>query len=94
MSDEPYPTGPEPVTPDGPVEEKTKAGALATLAGAFILFTVLSSVTTDMIASWPDWVETPLYSLILAGASFAGAYLKSHKPGRLSLSALRAAARS
>jgi hypothetical protein len=92
MSDEPYPTGPEPA--DGPVEEKTKAGAWTTLAGAFILFTVLSSVTTDMIESWPDWIETPLYSVILAAASFTGAYLKSHKPGKLSLSALRAAART
>jgi hypothetical protein len=84
MTTEAYPA------PAGPVETKTKAGALATYAGAFVLFAILTNTATDL-SFLPDWVETLIYPLIPALASFLGSYLKSHKPGQLSLSARRAA---
>lgn len=86
-----YPTGPEPSP--GRVEEKTKFGAYVSYAGAFVLFAILTNTATDL-SFLPDWLETLVYPLVPALASFAGSYLKSHQPGRLSLSALRAAART
>lgn len=83
-----YPTGPQPGP--GKVEEKTKVGAIATYAGAFLLFAVLTNTATDL-SFLPDWLETIIYPALPALASFLGSYLKSHKPGRLSLSARRAA---
>lgn len=83
-------TAPEPTTGGGPVEEKTKFGAYVSYAGAFVLFTLLTSTTTDL-SFLPDWLETVLYPLVPALASLAGSYYKTHKPGKLSLSALRAA---
>lgn len=91
MSEEPYPTGPPP--DPGQVETKTKAGAWATYAGAFVLFAVLTNTATDL-SFLPDWVETLLYPLIPAIASLVGSYLKSHKPGQLSRSAIEAAHRT
>jgi hypothetical protein len=87
MSDQPYPTGPKP--PRGPVEEKTKAGAYATYAGAFVLFAILTNTATDL-SFLPDWLETVLFPLVPALASWLGGYLKNHKPGRMSESAVRA----
>lgn len=77
--------------PGGRVEEKTKAGALAAYIAAFVLFAILTSTATDL-SFLPDWLETLLYPLIPAVVSFLASYLKNHKPGRLSLSAKRAAA--
>lgn len=85
---------PEPTTGAGPVESKTTFGAVGAYVGAFLLLTVLSSTSTDMIHDWPDWIETPVYALIAGATAFLSAYLKSHKPGKLSLSALRAARRT
>lgn len=82
-----YPTGPEPSP--GKVEEKTKFGAYATYAGAFVLFAILTNTATDL-SFLPDWLEVVIYPLVPAAASWVGSYLKSHKPGRLSLSARRA----
>lgn len=82
-----YPTGPRPGP--GPIEEKTKAGAYVTYAAAFLMFTVLTGTGTDL-SRLPDWLETVLYPLIPAAASWLGSYLKSHEPGRLSISARRA----
>lgn len=76
--------------PHGAVEEKTKAGAIAAYVGAFILFAVLTNSSTDL-TFLPDWAETIIYPLLPAAVSFLASYLKSHKPGRLSLSAHRAA---
>lgn len=97
MTTEPVPepagemTVPTPSTGVGAVEAKTKFGALGAYLGAFALLTVLSSTTTDMVADLPDWLETPVYSVLAAATAFLTAYLKNHKPGQLSLSALRAA---
>jgi predicted lysophospholipase L1 biosynthesis ABC-type transport system permease subunit len=82
-------TEPLPVA-NGPVETKTKAGALAAYVGAFVLFAVLTNTATDL-SFLPDWVETIIYPLIPAIVAFLGAYLKSHKPGQLSQSARYAA---
>lgn len=82
-----YPTGPEPGP--GKVEEKTKAGAYVSYVGAFLLFALLTNTSTDL-SFLPDWLEVAVYPLIPAAASFLGSYLKSHRPGRLSLSARRA----
>jgi hypothetical protein len=85
-----FPTGPEPAP--GKIEAKTKFGAYATYAGAFVLFAILTNTTTDL-TFLPDWLETLIYPLVPALASFAGSYLKSHKPGAMSLSAKRALGR-
>jgi hypothetical protein len=80
---------PEPVG-SGAVEAKTTAGALSAYAGAFVVFAILTSTATDL--SWlPDWFETLLYPLIPTIVAFLGSYLKAHKPGKLSPSAIRAA---
>lgn len=74
----------------GAVETKTTAGALSAYAGAFVLFAILTSTATDL--SWlPDWVEVLLYPLVPTIVAFLGSYMKSHKPGKLSLSAVVAA---
>jgi hypothetical protein len=86
-----YPTGPQPEP--GKVETKTKAGAVVSYVGAFLLFAWLTNTTTDL-SFLPDWLETALYPLVPALASFAGSYLKNHRPGRLSLSARRALGRT
>lgn len=91
MPNEAYPTGPAPSP--GRVEEKTKAGALVAYAGAFVLFAILTNTATDL-SFLPDWVETILYPLIPAVASLLGAYLKNHKPGRMSRSAIVAVNRT
>lgn len=77
----------------GPVEEKTKVGAIATYLGAFALFALLTNTATDL-SFLPDWLETLAYPLVPAAASFLGGYLKRHKPGKLSRSALEAARRT
>lgn len=82
-----YPTGPEPGP--GKVESKTKIGAYVTYAGAFALFAILTSTATDL-SFLPDWLETLVYPLVPALASFVGSYLAKHKPGAMSLSAKRA----
>lgn len=91
MSNEAYPTGPQPS--QGRVEEKTKAGAYVAYAGAFLLFAILTNTATDL-SFLPDWVETLLYPLIPALASLLGSYLKNHKPGRMSRSAVAAVNRT
>lgn len=91
MSGEAYPTGPQPSP--GRVEQKTKFGAYATYAAAFVVFAVLTNTATDL-SFLPDWVETIIYPLVPAAASWLGSYLTSHKPGRLSRSALAAAHRT
>lgn len=87
MTNDAYPTGPQPGP--GKVESKTKAGAWATYAGAVVLFAVLTNTATDL-SFLPDWLETLVYPAVPALASFLGSYLKNHKPGRFSLSARRA----
>jgi hypothetical protein len=82
-----YPTGPEPGP--GKVEAKTTAAAWSTYAGAFVLFAILTNTATDL-SFLPDWVETLVYPAVPALAAFLGGYLKSHKPGKMSLSARRA----
>jgi len=82
-----YPTGPEPG--EGKVESKTKVGAVVSYVGAFLLFALLTNTATDL-SFLPDWLEVAVYPLVPALASFVGSYLKSHKPGKLSLSAKRA----
>jgi uncharacterized membrane protein YhdT len=79
--------------PAGAVETKTKAGAIAAYVSAFLLFAVLTNSSTDL-TFLPDWLETIIYPLLPALVSFLASYLKKHKPGQLSLSAKRAAARS
>lgn len=74
----------------GPIEAKTKVGAWATYAGAFVLFAILTNTATDL-SFLPDWLEVVLYPAIPALASFLGSYLKAHKPGHLSFSARQAA---
>jgi drug/metabolite transporter superfamily protein YnfA len=86
-------TAPEPAQAAGPIEAKTKAGAYAAYAGAFVLFAILTSTATDL-SFLPDWVETILYPLVPAIVAFLGSYMKSHEPGKLSLSAIRAARRT
>jgi hypothetical protein len=82
-----YPTGPEPSP--GKVESKTKAGALVSYAGAFVLFAILTNTATDL-SFLPDWLETVIYPVVPALAAFLGSYLKNHRPGAMSLSAKRA----
>jgi uncharacterized membrane protein YhdT len=77
----------------GPIEEKTKYGAYFTYIGSFLLFAVLTNMSTDL-TPLPDWLETILYPLLPTLIGFLGSYLKSHKPGKLSLSGLRAARHS
>jgi ABC-type branched-subunit amino acid transport system permease subunit len=72
------------------VERKTIAASIGAYAGAVILLTVLSSVTTDMVASLPDWFETPLYSLLAAAIAFLSGYVTTHAPGAMSRSAVQA----
>jgi hypothetical protein len=79
-----------PAAPAGAVELKTKAAAWSAYGGAFILFAILTSTATDL-SFLPDWVEVVLYPLVPTIVAFLGGYLKAHKPGHLSLSAVRAA---
>lgn len=74
----------------GPVEAKTKAGAIATYAGAFVLFAILSATGNDP-SFLPSWANTILLPLVPALLGFLASWLKAHKPGELSASALRAA---
>lgn len=74
----------------GPVEAKTKAGAIATYLAAFALFAVLTNTSTDL-TFLPDWLETLIYPLLPTLVGFLASWLKAHKPGQLSASALRAA---
>lgn len=85
-------TVPEPIDSTRP-ETKTTAGALATYVGAFTLFAILTSTATDL-SFLPDWLETIIYPLAPAVIGFLGSYMKSHKPGQLSASALAAARRT
>ncbi len=78
----------------GAVETKTKVASFAAFAVSAIALSWLSSIDTDMIKSLPDWLETTAYSALSAAIVFVSAYNTKHKPGSLSLSALRAAARS
>lgn len=84
---------PDPTQPAGAIEEKTKAGAWAAYAGAFVLFAILTSTATDL-SFLPDWLETLVYPVVPAVVALLGSYMKSHKPGKLSLSAIRAARRT
>lgn len=86
-------TAPQPTDTGGPVESKTTAGALAAYAGAFVLFAILTSTATDL-SFLPDWLETIIYPAVPALVGFLGSYVRSHKPGKLSVSALRAARRT
>jgi hypothetical protein len=86
-------SSPDPYQPAGPVEAKTRAGAYAAYAGGFLLLAILTTVCTDL-SFLPDWLETLLYPLIPALIGFLGSYMKSHEPGRLSLSAIRASRRT
>lgn len=87
MTSDAYPTGPEP--DPGKVESKTKAGALVSYLGAFVLFAILTSTVTDL-SFLPDWLETIVYPAVPSAAAFLGSYLKAHRPGAMSLSAKRA----
>lgn len=78
----------------GAVETKTKLASFAAFAISAIGLSWLSSVDSDMIKSLPDWLETVAYSAVASGIVFLTAYNTKHKPGSLSVSALRAAARS
>lgn len=82
---------PLPADGNGPVESKTWAATFATFIASFAGLTLLSSVDTDMINGLPDWLETPVYSLLTSGIAYLSAYYTAHKPGKLSFSALRAA---
>lgn len=84
---------PEPAHTDGPIETKTKAAAWFAYAGAFVLFAILTSTATDL-SFLPDWLETLIYPLIPAVVALLGSYMTAHKPGQLSLSAIRAARRT
>lgn len=72
-------------------ETKTWAASWATFIAAFAGLTLLSSLDTDMVKQLPDWLETPAYALLASATTFLTAYYTKHKPGKLSLSALRAA---
>lgn len=86
-------TMPEPIVGTGPVESKTTAASYAAYAGAFVLFAILTSTATDL-SFLPDWLETIVYPLVPALVALLGGYMKNHKPGQLSDSALRAARRT
>lgn len=77
-------------SPAGPIEAKTKAGAIATYAAAFVLFAVLSATGANL-TFLPGWLSTILLPLIPTAVGFLASWLKSHQPGQLSASALRAA---
>ena len=78
----------------GSVETKTKMASLAAFIVSTIGLSWLASVDTDMINSLPDWLEAPAYGLVAAAVVYLTAFNTKHKPGKLSLSALRAAAKS
>jgi hypothetical protein len=78
----------------GAVETKTKAASLAAFVVSTVALSWISSVDTDMIKSLPDWLETLAYAALASGVVYLTAFNTKHKPGKLSLSALRAAARS
>lgn len=75
----------------GATETKTWAATFAAFIVSLAGLTLLSSVDTDMIKSLPDWMETGAYSLIAGATVWLTSYNTAHKPGKLSLSALRAA---
>jgi hypothetical protein len=75
----------------GKTETKTWAATLAAFVLSLAGLTVLTSVDSDMIKSLPDWLETPAYSLLSAAIVYLTAFNTAHKPGQLSLSALKAA---
>lgn len=77
----------------GPTERKTWAATFATFVAAFAGLTLLSSIDTDMIKALPDWLETPAYSLLTAGLTWLTSYVTTHRPGKLSRSALQAIGR-
>lgn len=79
---------------NGAVETKTKLASFAAFVVSLAGLTLLSSVDSDMIKSLPDWLETPAYSLLASGIVFLTAFNTKHKPGKLSVSAVRAAART
>jgi hypothetical protein len=78
----------------GATETKTWAASTAMFIVSVVALSLLSSVDTDMVSSLPDWLETPVYSLLGSAVVFFTAWNTRHKPGKLSLSALRAARQS
>jgi len=82
---------PEAGSATGATETKTWAATFAGFVLSLAGLTLLSSVDTDMIKSLPDWLETGAYSALAAATVWLTGYNTKHKPGKLSLSALRAA---
>lgn len=78
---------------NGPTERKTKLASLATFAVSFVGLSLLSGLSTDLVESLPDWLETSVYSAIVAGTTFLTGFYTKHKPAALSQSALDAARR-
>lgn len=78
----------------GTVERKTRSATIATFLIAFAGLFGQALTDTDFINSLPDALEVPVYAAVAAGGVFLSAYKTKHQAGKLSLSALRAAANS
>lgn len=71
-------------------ELKTKAASFASYAAALVMLTWLGTQSTDFVHGLPDWLEAPAYALVPALSAWLAGYVKSHAPGRMSGSAVRA----
>lgn len=72
------------------VEAKTKAAGFASYAAALVMLTWLGTQSTDFVHALPDWLEAPAYALVPALSALLAGYVKSHAPGKMSGSAVRA----
>lgn len=73
------------------VETKTWAATWATFVAGTAVLGALQNLD---LSGLPDWIEAPMGGVLTAVITFIASYLVAHKPGKLSLSALRAARRS
>lgn len=73
------------------IETKTVAATWASFVGATAAVAVLQALD---LTALPDWIEGPIGGVVTALVTFLAGYAVAHKPGKLSLSALRAARRA
>jgi len=72
-------------------EAKVKAGAFGVLVVALVGQSLLAGTVTDYIPQLPDALEVTAYSLVAAGASWFGGWIKRSVSGKLSQSTIDAA---
>ncbi len=72
-------------------ELKVKAATWATYFTSLAASVFLATTATDYVHALPDWLEAPVYPLLLAAGTWVAGYRTRSRPGNLSESTLTAA---